>query len=253
MPRDDKTKALLEQMLRGLHKKQAVETSFAQADSYLMASNEQFLGRITTNRYDTSSILNRYGPFGSRYSQTSIFNPYSPYGSKYGQFSVNNPYCQLPPTLVINGRHVGVVTRNRLLRDRIPTDSFLHTLKSDVQQLLKGRIQANEEESRAAADASFIIAQDGTYLGSIEPNPYDSESIFNEFGPFGSEYSQTSIFNEYCNYGSPYSPYSPFNEYSSTPPKVYVRGRMIGYLTKNTYFDECIDPDDLLDWARGNV
>ena len=140
MPRDDKTKVLLEQLLRGLHDKQAVEASFTQAESYLLAANEQFLGRITTNRYDTSSILNQYGPFGSRYSQTSIFNPYSPYGSKYGQYSVNNPYCQAPPTLVINGRKVGVVTRNRLLRDRISTDSFLHTLKTDVRQLLMGEI-----------------------------------------------------------------------------------------------------------------
>jgi hypothetical protein len=62
-----------------------------------------------------------------------------------------------------------------------------------------------------------IIAEDGTFLGKIE-GKYSSDSIFNEYGTYGSEYSSQS----------------PFNKYSSTPPKIYtVKNKWI-YLTANT-------------------
>ena len=89
MSKDDQTKELLEKMLADLYAKQAsVGTSYG--DSYLVAQDGQFLGKITDNQYDSDSILNEYGPYGSQYSNTSIFNEYSPYGSPYGQFSINN-------------------------------------------------------------------------------------------------------------------------------------------------------------------
>lgn len=93
-------------------------------------------------------------------------------------------------------------------------------------------------------DGAVIIAQDdaNTYLGKIT-SPYDSDSIFNEYGTYGSEYSFTSIWNDYSTFGSEYSTYSPFNEYTSTPPMIIKDKRIIGYLTTNKYIQGAISPN----------
>lgn len=52
-------------------------------ESFLVADDGQFLGRLSSNRFMTESVMNEYGPFGSKYSSTSIFNVYSQYGSEY--------------------------------------------------------------------------------------------------------------------------------------------------------------------------
>lgn len=65
-----------------------------------------------------------------------------------------------------------------------------------------------------------IYAQDGTYLGRLNSNPYDPESVANPYGRFGSRYSSESATNPYGRYGSPYSELSPTNPYTSTPPVV---------------------------------
>jgi hypothetical protein len=93
----------------------------------------------------------------------------------------------------------------------------------------------------------ILIAGNGTYLGKIA-NKYDSASIFNEYGEYGSAYSANSIWNKYGTYGSQYSSYSPFNPYTSTPPKVYKDGAFIGYLTVNKYMANSIDPYVLLSY-----
>ena len=65
-----------------------------------------------------------------------------------------------------------------------------------------------------------IYAEDGTYLGKLNSNQYDPESVSNPYGQYGSEYSPNSINNPYGTYGSEYSPQSPTNPYSATPPVV---------------------------------
>jgi hypothetical protein len=65
-----------------------------------------------------------------------------------------------------------------------------------------------------------LYAQDGTYLGRLNANQYDPESVANPHGRYGSEYSSTSINNRYSRYGSPYSNQSARNPYTRTPPTV---------------------------------
>ncbi len=50
-----------------------------------------------------------------------------------------------------------------------------------------------------------LYGKDGTYLGKVSNNKYDSESISNPYGKYGSKYSSTSINNDYSKYGSDYS------------------------------------------------
>lgn len=252
MSSSDRTKELLEQMLAQLYEEQAKQTH-VHGGSYLMAQDGQLLGKITDNLYDTDSILNQYGPYGSQYSTTSIFNPYSQYGSEYGTYSINNPYSTSPPKLIINGGLIGYVSANPHIANVISPEAFLYTLENDIHSLLAGQVIESETQARQLAGESFIEAQDGTFLGKISPNRFDTHSIFNQFGPYGNKFSQTSIFNKFSNYGNQFSQLSPFNKFSRTPPRVFVKGEFVAYLTVNTLLQPRIDPMDILDWAEKNV
>lgn len=60
------------------------------------------------------------------------------------------------------------------------------------------------------------------YLGKLNASEYDSESIWNEYGTYGSEYSSCS----------------PFNAYATYPPVlVDSKGNFYGYFTINKYSD----------------
>jgi len=248
----DKTREVLEQILAQLYAEQAKESKGTDG-SYLMAQDGQLLGKITSNSYDRESILNQYGPYGSQYSPTSIFNPYSPYGSQYGAYSINNPYCTVPPKLYINGKLLGFVTANRYIQNRVTPEGFIYTLKNDISSLLRGKVSESEPAARRSKGESFIEAADGAFLGKLNPNQFDSESIFNQFGPYGNRFSQTSIFNKFSIYGNHFSNLSPNNRFTQTPPKLYVNGRFVAYLTVNTFLSPRVNPDELLSWASANV
>ncbi len=105
-------------------------------------------------------------------------------------------------------------------------------------------VTARSQDVCAILDGAVIIAQDdaNTYLGKIS-SPYDSDSIFNEYGTYGNEYSSSSIWNEYSKFGNEYNSYSPFNEYSSKPPMLIKSRSLIGYLTTNKYIQGGISPN----------
>lgn len=106
-------------------------------------------------------------------------------------------------------------------------------------------------KERAGQGQSFLVADDGQFLGKLSLNQYDSESISNTYGSYGSPYSSTSIKNQYSQYGSPYSSLSPYNQYSNTPPTIYIIGIEYGYLTRNIYKSgNIVDPDILNEFMR---
>ena len=74
------------------------------------------------------------------------------------------------------------------------------------------------------------------YLGCLTCNKYDANSIWNEYGIYGSKYGSECIWNKYGIYGSDYSMYSPWNAYTSTPPVIVdKKGDFYGYFTVNEY------------------
>lgn len=100
---------------------------------------------------------------------------------------------------------------------------------------------------------SFIVANDGQYLGKLCLNSYDHESICNDFGPYGSRFSSTSINNQFSVYGSRFSALSPFNGFTQTPPRIYLRGVFWGVLTVNTWiYIQKLNPLDLNKWMSDN-
>ena len=48
-------------------------------------------------------------------------------------------------------------------------------------------------------------SKESVYLGTLNGNRYDPNSVSNPYGRYGSPYSSTSIKNPYSKYGSPYS------------------------------------------------
>lgn len=74
--------------------------------------------------------------------------------------------------------------------------------------------------SEVRAESPRIYSQDGKYLGNLNTNQYDPNSVANPYGKYGNPYSPDSINNQYGKYGSPYSPYSANNPYATQAPRV---------------------------------
>lgn len=101
-----------------------------------------------------------------------------------------------------------------------------------------------------ALEGGSIVANDGQFLGRITKSRFDSDSLVNAFGAYGSRFSSTSIFNQFGEYGSQFSSLSPFNRFSSTPPKILKDGKVVGYLTVNEMLKPRVDPSLLIGWLR---
>lgn len=77
------------------------------------------------------------------------------------------------------------------------------------------------------------------YLGCLNCDNYNKNSIWNTYGTYGSKYNTNCIWNTYSNYGSQYSQLSPFNAYATTPPVVVDQeGSFYGYFTVNEYHSQ---------------
>ena len=72
----------------------------------------------------------------------------------------------------------------------------------------------------ASAQSPYLVSPDGKYLGNLNSNKYDPNSVSNPYGRYGSKYSPDSINNPYGQYGSKYSNQSPNNPYATQSPKI---------------------------------
>ena len=96
---------------------------------------------------------------------------------------------------------------------------------------------------RGQLEGCSLVANDGKFLGRITSDIYDAQSIFNDYGVFGGQYSVSSIWNPYGVYGGKYSVLSPFNEYTTTPPHIVSpQGNDIGFLTVNKALGSSVSP-----------
>ncbi len=74
------------------------------------------------------------------------------------------------------------------------------------------------------------------YLGCLNCDSYNSNSIWNDYGTYGNSYNAKSIWNEYGTYGNDYNTNCPWNEYGTNPPVVVDKeGNFYGYFTLNEY------------------
>lgn len=59
---------------------------------------------------------------------------------------------------------------------------------------------------RNDSNSPKLVAPDGQYLGNLNNNPFDRNSVNNPFGKYGNPFSNKSINNQFSPYGNPYSP-----------------------------------------------
>ena len=134
-------------------------------------------------------------------------------------------------------------------------EEAIERLKKKLEPLMKYSIEELQLAITIKVTRKYGSAQvyadddDKTFLGTIE-DEFSSESIFNDYGSYGSEYSSTSIWNDYGTYGGEYSSYSPFNPYSSSPPIIVKSRKIIGRLTVNKYVSGAVDPNWLKSYFK---
>ena len=123
----------------------------------------------------------------------------------------------------------------------------------DVMALLNNGVKSQGMDrigldTRISRKESFLLANDGLYLGRLQLNTSTPDSISNNENIYGSHFSSISFKNRYSIYGSPSSSLSPYNPNTLTPPVIYLRGEKIGCLSKNVNLTNRVDPDVLNDW-----
>lgn len=59
-----------------------------------------------------------------------------------------------------------------------------------------------------------------TYLGCLSCSEYATDSVFNQYGNYGSRYAIDSVWNHYSDFGSRYSNYGACNPYANDPPVI---------------------------------
>lgn len=75
------------------------------------------------------------------------------------------------------------------------------------------------------------------FLGCLNCDSYNGDSIWNNYGKYGSKFNNECIWNKYGSYGGKYGEYSPFNDGAKYPPKIIDdKGNFMGYFTSNKYF-----------------
>jgi hypothetical protein len=89
---------------------------------------------------------------------------------------------------------------------------------------------------------SWLEGYRGQFLGEISSNSYNSQSICNSYGTFGSDYSAKSIWSEYGQYGSEYSNMSAYSQYAKYPPHIMVGNQVVAFVTRNSSFENRVDP-----------
>jgi hypothetical protein len=95
---------------------------FAAEPAYLLfgEGGSVFLGCANCGEYESDSLNNDYGTYGSPYNSMSVRNSYGIYGSRYSDVSACNPNANNPPFLAdSNGNFIGFVTVNRRFRNNI--------------------------------------------------------------------------------------------------------------------------------------
>ena len=96
-----------------------------------------------------------------------------------------------------------------------------------------------------ANDVYKLYSYNGIFLGNVNNNQFDSNSLANSFGTYGNKFSSMSIWNQFGDYGSLFSSYSAYNNLASYPPVICENGIFYCYLTKNNLKTPKIDPNAL--------
>jgi hypothetical protein len=173
--------------------------------------------------YDTEAVIDMTkGSFYFRDNGiTLIFDPY-----EVGSYGLGTVEVTVPQAIINGTQNVPTLSKN-------PT-----------------KTTQNNNTLRKSSLVSIYSNDGEEFLGTLSTNVYDSDSIFNKFGSYGSEFGANSIWNKFGNYGSEFSSDSAFNKFSSSPPLLVLGEDIIGFVTVNEFKQNGISPYILFDFAK---
>lgn len=119
-----------------------------------------------------------------------------------------------------------------------------------------GAAAAGTGEAPSRQQKLMLFGGEGhkVYLGCLSCSEYSTDSVFNQYGTFGSPYSSTSIWNHYSEYGSAYSSRGACNPYANDPPVIVdLDGNFYGRLTLNEYHAQIGAGRNFHDWLYSVV
>lgn len=85
----------------------------------LYDSKGNYLGKLTSNKFDSDSIFNESGTYGGKFSSTSIWNEFSDYGSEFYSKSSFNEFATYPPKIYAGDTFIGYLSVSTTLSPRI--------------------------------------------------------------------------------------------------------------------------------------
>ena len=93
-------------------------------------NHDVYLGCLTCSEFDSDSVTNEFGTYGSEFSQESVLNDFSKYGSKFSDLSACNSFAQDPPVIVDDeGNFYGRLTLNKFHPEAITVEGILEWLE----------------------------------------------------------------------------------------------------------------------------
>jgi hypothetical protein len=92
----------------------------------------------------------------------------------------------------------------------------------------------------AQAGSPQLFTTDGDYIGNVNANQFDPNSIANPYGRYGSPFSPDSVNNPYGRYGSQFSPGGAANPYATTgTPRIFSPdGTYLGRYSANEFYSD---------------
>jgi hypothetical protein len=149
-----------------------------------------------------------------------------------------------------------------LCAQELDLDSYLRALKKAPGTSIESKVKSLENRGITLSDSALrelnrkpnashstmpasgspmLVSPEGNYLGNLNLNRYDPDSVSNPYGKYGSKYSPESVNNLFGTYGSPYSPQGVKNPYATEAPSIISSdGKYLGKYSVNRY-----DPDSI--------
>lgn len=102
------------------------ETNFNNLDylegAIIIANDNEYLGKISKSQFDSDSINNQFGTYGSQFSAYSIFNNFGTYGSEFSSLSPFNKFTSTPPKIYKENIFISYLTVNTFMFPRVDTN-----------------------------------------------------------------------------------------------------------------------------------
>ena len=95
----------------------------------IIANDNEYLGKISKSQFDSDSINNQFGTYGSQFSAYSIFNNFGTYGSEFSSLSPFNKFTSTPPKIYKENIFIAYLTVNTFMFPRVDTNLLIVWLK----------------------------------------------------------------------------------------------------------------------------